>query len=121
MRAHILLSLLLACAAVACSSSSNQHTYQLQGQVVQMAADRQQATMKHEEIKGLMPAMTMPYKVKNRDLLNNIAPGDLVSATLVIESNDAYLTGVKKVGQAPLEKLPVVEAPSASSGFELLK
>jgi protein SCO1/2 len=37
-------------------------------------------------------------------------------------SNDAYLTDVKKVGEAPLPKAPAeVAAPSASSGFELLK
>jgi len=37
-------------------------------------------------------------------------------------SNGAYLTNIKKVGQAPLEKPPAeAPAPSASSGFELLK
>ena len=37
-------------------------------------------------------------------------------------TNDAYLTDVRKVGQAPLPKAPAdVPTPSASSGFELLK
>jgi protein SCO1 len=121
MRPYILLSLLLAGAAAACGSPAAERTYSLHGQILEVAADRQQATIKHDEITGLMPAMTMPYKVKNRDLLNGVAPGDLVNATLVIVSNDAYLTAVQKVGQAPLEKPPVVQAPSASSGFELLK
>jgi protein SCO1/2 len=121
MRPHILLSLLLAGAALGCGSAPAERSYSLQGQILEVAADHQQATIKHEEIKGLMPAMTMPYKVKNPDLLSGVAPGDLVNATLVIVSNDAYLTAVKKVGQAPLEKAPVAEAPSASSGFELLK
>jgi len=119
MRPHIVLSLLLACAAAGCGSS--ERSYSLQGQILDVAADHQQATIKHDEIKGLMPAMTMPYKVKNPELLSGMAPGDLVNATLVIVSNDAYLTAVKKVGQAPIEKPAVAEAPSASSGFELLK
>jgi hypothetical protein len=34
--------------------------------------------------------------------------------------NDAYLTEIKKVGEAPLEKTSS-EAPSASSGPELLR
>jgi protein SCO1/2 len=48
--------------------------------------------------------------------------GDLINATLVVVSNGAYLSTIKKVGEAPLEK-PPAEAPnpSASSGFELLK
>lgn len=121
MRAHLACSIAVALtAAVACRSSSDQRTYTLQGQVLAVAPDHQQATIKHEEIKGLMAAMTMPYRVKDRQLLDGIAPGDLVDATLVIVSNDAYLTQVKKIGQAPLEK-PPAEVPSASSGFELLK
>jgi protein SCO1/2 len=119
MRPHIVLSLLLACAAAGCGAS--ERSYSLQGQILDVAADHQQATIKHDEIKGLMPAMTMPYKVKNPELLSGMAPGDLVNATLVIVSNDAYLTAVKKVGQAPIEKPAVAETPSASSGFELLK
>ena len=102
MRPHIVLSLLLSCAAAGCGSS--ERSYSLQGQILDVAADHQQATIKHDEIKGLMPAMTMPYKVKNPELLSGMAPGDLVNATLVIVSNDAYLTAVKKVGQAPIEK-----------------
>ena len=120
MRPHILLSLLLAAAAAGCGSPA-ERTYALQGQVLEVAADHQQATIKHDEIKGLMPAMTMPYKVKSPDLLKGVLPGDLVNATLVIVSNDAYLTAVRKVGQAPIAKPPVAEAPPASSGFELLK
>src|SRR5581483_10968201 len=46
--------------------------------------------------------------------------GDLISAKLTIVPNDACLTGVKKVGIAPLEKA-AADAPAASSGFELLK
>jgi protein SCO1 len=68
--------------------------------------------------------MTMPYKVKDAKLLEGIAPGDLINATLAVVSNDAYLTSVKKVGQAPLEKPPSPSADAtspASAGFELLK
>ena len=46
----------------------------------------------------------------------------MINAKLIVVTNDAYLTDVKKVGQAPLPKAPAdVPAPSASSGFELLK
>lgn len=90
--------------------------YTVQGQVLSVAPSHDEATIKHEEIKGLMPAMTMPYKVKTAKLLEGIGPGDLVNATLVIVSNDAYLTKITKVGSAPVET-----PPAASSGFELVK
>ena len=112
---------MIALAAVGCSRS-DERTYTLQGQIVALGSNHQEATIKHEEIKGLMPAMTMPYRVKDAKLLDGLTPGDLITAKLVIVSNDAYLVDVKKVGQAPLEQPPhPAESPSASSGFELLK
>jgi protein SCO1/2 len=124
MRLHLVFSLWLAIVAAACVKSSDQRQYTLQGQVISVTPNHSEATIKHEEITGLMPAMTMPYKVRDVKLLDGIAPGDLITARLIVVPNDAYLTDVKKVGQAPLEKPRAVSsdaAPSASAGFELLK
>jgi len=109
-------------AAAACGRKSDQRTYQLQGQVLSIAAPQKQLTVKHEEIKGLMPAMTMPYTVRDEKLLAGLTPGDLIDATLIVETDDAYLRTIKKVGQAPLEAPPPeASGPVARSGFELLK
>lgn len=122
MRSLCALFILLAVAAAGCTKSSERH-FTLQGQVTAVSPDRNEATIKHEEIRGFMPAMTMPYRVKDPQLLAGIAPGDLVNATLVVIPNDAYLSTVKKVGTAPLEKPPAdaTATPAAASGFELLK
>jgi len=119
MRTHIAFSIVAVLAVAACSSPPEKRSYPLQGQVLAVTPDHQLATVKHEEIKGFMMAMTMAYKVSDPKLLNGIAPGDLINATLVVEPNGAYLSDVKKVGEAPLEK--AADAPSATSGFELLK
>ncbi len=109
--------------AAGCTKPSDERQYTLQGQVLSVTPSHEEATIKHEEIKGLMPAMTMPYKVKNARLLEGIAPGDLINATLTVVSNDAYLTAVKKVGQAPLEQPPAMstDGPASSGLFVLLK
>ena len=112
----MLFSLCLALVVVAACRSGDQRRYTLQGQVVSVAPNHQEATIKHEEIKGFMPAMTMPYKVKEPELLDLIAPGDLINATLVVLTNDAYLADLKQVGRAPLEH-PPAEVAAASSGF----
>jgi protein SCO1/2 len=109
----------MALSAAACGSST-ERTYRLQGQVLAVAPERQQATIKHEEIKDFMAAMTMSYTMKDPGELSGLAPGDLINATLVVETNGAFLTDVRKVGEAPLEK-PAADMPAASSGFELLK
>ena len=85
---------------------SNERTYALTGQVQSITPDRQEAMVKHGEIKGLMPAMTMPYRFKTKSELESLKPGDVIEGTLVIESNDAFLSGVKKTGEAPIEKPP---------------
>ena len=106
--------------AAACTKSPDERRFTLQGQILSIAPNRQEATIKHEEIKGLMPAMTMPYKVKEQRLLDGLTPGDLIAARLVIVPNDAYLVDITKVGEAPLEKAPV-DAVVPSSAPELLK
>jgi protein SCO1/2 len=86
--------------------SSSGRTYALHGQVQSITPDRQEAMVKHGEIKGLMPAMTMPYHFKAKADLDALKPGDVIDGTLVIETNDAFLTDVKKTGEAPIEKPP---------------
>ena len=124
MRGHLVLSLLcVSLAASACTTRTHERTFALQGQVQSLDLPRKLLVVKHDEIKRFMPAMTMPYEVRDGGLLNGLAPGDLIDATLVVISNGAYLSAIKKTGQAPLDK-PPAEAPNpptASSGFELLK
>lgn len=114
----LLLAMLVSVAvAVGCSSGPPPRVYSLHGQVLALTPDRAAATIKHEEIKGLMAGMTMTFKAKDPKLLSGIEPGDVVDATLIVEENGAYMSEVKKVGTAPLPPA----TPAASSGFELLQ
>ena len=122
MRAQLVLALSLAAAALACGTPTEQRSYTLQGQVQSIDAARKLLIVKHEEIKGFMPAMTMPYEVQDVKAFDTLAPGDLINSTLVVFSNGAHLSNIRKVGTAPLERPPAeAPMPSASSGFELLK
>ena len=108
--------------ASACTRHTTDREYTLHGQVLSIDPSNKQLTVKHDDIKGLMPAMTMPYSVRDAQTLRGLSPGDVIDATLVVESNDAYLKTIDKVGQAPLEQpAPDTSAPMARSGFELLK
>ena len=106
----------------ACAGKSDTRSYSLHGQVLSIDAAHQLVTVKHDAIKGFMPAMTMPYAVKEPKALDGLAPGDVVDAKLVLFSNGANLIDIRKVGTAPLDPMPAeTPAPAASSGFELLK
>ncbi len=105
-----------------CGTATTGREYTLQGQILSVAPDRKEATIKHEEIEGFMAAMTMSYQVRDVEEYAGLAPGDLITSTLVIVSNGAYLKDVKRVGEAPVERTPDSSlAAPASSGFELLK
>ena len=127
MRAQFVLSLCLpigvALTVAACRKAPDQRSFALQGQVQSIDAPRKLVVVKHDEIKGFMPAMTMPYEVDETKSLDSLAPGDLIDARLIVFSNGAHLSAIRKVGAAPLEKPPadVPNPPAASSGFELLK
>ncbi len=123
MRSSIAFCLGLALLAGACrGGSSDRREYELKGQILSLTPDRKEANVKHEDIPGFMSAMTMPYHVQDAKEFEGLVPGDLIAATLVVVSNDAYLTNVTKTGTAPIDK-PATEAAAseASTGFELLK
>ena len=81
--------------------------YDLQGQVLAVDRGRQEITIKHTDIRGFMPGMTMPFKVKDGALLDCCRPGDLVKARLVVENATGYLAAIERTGQAALPE----EAP----------
>jgi protein SCO1/2 len=122
MRSAVFLILTAFLASACGTTHSDERRFTLQGQVVAVDAAKKSVTVKHEEIKGFMPAMTMPYDVEDAKALDSVHAGDLINATLVVFSNGAHLTAIKKVGEAPLEQPPAdAPMPTASSGFELLK
>ena len=114
--------LVIACEVGACGGTApgSGREYTLQGQILSVAADHKEANIKHEAITGFMAAMTMPYHVKDAKEFETLASGDLISATLVVVANDAYLKSVKKVGTAPIERQAGDANPTAL-GVDLLK
>ena len=77
--------------------------YQLEGQILGIEAARNAVTIKHGDIKGFMPGMTMQFTVKDAALLSGKQPGDLVTATLVVSETSAHLSSLTRTGHTPLE------------------
>jgi protein SCO1/2 len=87
---------------VLASACSNAREYPLKGQVLFVDPAKQEITVKHEDVRGFMPGMTMPFKVPDKTEFGSVAPGDLITATLVVEETAGYLEDVAKTGSAPL-------------------
>ena len=107
-----LIVLVLVVLATACNRKPPVRQYELQGQILQVEPARNEVVIKHEDIKGFMPGMTMPFKVKDAALLAGKEPGDLVTATLVVGEVDAHLSTLTRTGHAAVQAPPPVsDAP----------
>lgn len=91
-------------------------TYTLTGRIISKQPSTQQVVINNDDIPGFMPAMTMPYQVKDPDGFNRVQPADLVRAEVVVEQpNQFYLEHLVVTGKsAPLP------ASESSSGRALL-
>lgn len=101
-----------------CTRAPEPRRYEVRGQILGVDPQKQEVLMRHEDIEGFMPAMTMPYKVQNPALLEGKQAGDLVTATLVVEEVNAYLSTLTTTGRAPLDAPP---AGPAITDSDLLK
>jgi protein SCO1/2 len=74
----------------ACGRLANERRYELKGKVV--AVDRAQSTVtvEHEEVKGYMAAMTMPFPLRDANVLKTVEVGDQIQATLVVNEDGTY-------------------------------
>ena len=97
-----------------CRRAPEPRQYEVRGQILGVDRDRREVLVDHEDIKGFMPAMTMPYKVNDPALLDGKKPGDLVTATLVVEEVEAYLSSLDTTGHAPIKNPGAGPAITAS-------
>jgi protein SCO1 len=68
--------------------------YHLVGKVVSIDKDQASIMVDGQEIVGFMAAMTMPYSVRDTKLLAPLAPGDEITADVVVDDNGAYLENI---------------------------
>lgn len=95
----VFVSLFTLCLAASCKSAPAKH-YPIQAEVISVDAPKSLIIVKHGDIPGLMPAMTMQYEVANSKEIENLKPGDKITADLVVSEN---------VGR--LEKITLVSKP----------
>lgn len=70
------------------SANAQFKVYHLRGKVVSASPKAGEVTLDHEAIPGFMEAMTMPYKLKDPSLLNELHPGDVITADVLVSQGD---------------------------------
>jgi protein SCO1/2 len=74
--------------------SGSEKRYELTGKVVAVDVPNQNVTIAHEEIKDFMPAMTMPFTMRDEWAYTVLAPGDQITATLIVDGTRSWIQDV---------------------------
>ncbi len=74
------------------------HSYPARGVVEQIATDRSQVTIHHQDIPGYMMEMTMDFPVKDTNELNGVSVGDQITFTLVVGQTNDWVENIHRVG-----------------------
>ncbi len=110
---------LAACrAAPAPPEAADRHP--LTGQILLLRPDIREVRIHHDPIPGYMGEMTMSLGVQDAAALDGLVPGDLVEATLVVTSTNAWLEDLRKTGHAPLPGPEDDEEPPPLAPADLL-
>jgi protein SCO1 len=82
--------------------AQGERVFEVKGWVRSIASDRATITIKHEEIPGFMPAMTMPFYLKDPSLADGLANGDPVTFRFVVGETDSWIDRIEKIDPAEL-------------------
>jgi protein SCO1 len=92
------------------TANSQYKIYKLKGKVMSTNAKSGEVTVNHEAIAGFMEAMTMPYKVKDPNILGELHPGDVITADVLVSQDadaDIVLDHIVVVAQGKPDYKPM--------------
>ncbi len=114
------LGMLVALALVSCrerpkvaaepSPSTNLQTFEVTGVVQSVDLRQSEVTIKHQAVVGYMPAMTMPFDVKDTNELTGLSPGEPVTFRLNVTAMEGWIDQIQKWGP-PMTNDPQASAP----------
>lgn len=91
-RRHAIFVLLVSLIFAGCRSTQNPHdqtnsdvqVYHLRGKIVSTDPAHAILVLDHEAIPGFMEAMTMPYQLKDANIISDLHPGDIITADVLV-------------------------------------
>jgi len=86
--------LLLACSNHKVTSTAVRR-YPIEGDVLKMNQGEQTATIKHQEIKGWMGAMTMDYQIPSKTDYGKLHPGDHIKGTVFVQDEEFWVGDIQ--------------------------
>jgi protein SCO1 len=105
------------------SSTGEAKRYPISGKVISVDKANKKATIAHEAIEGLMPAMEMPFAIHEDWVWNDLVPGAEIRAELVVDNTAKDPYWLEKIGilaaAKPGQPVPEVDERFAQIGKEI--
>src|SRR5882724_3270372 len=92
--------------SVVASKKAKEQVFRVKGIVVGVKPAEKTVEIKHEEIPGYMPAMTMPFEVKDTNDLAGLEPGDSVSFRMLVTETEGWIDQIKKLRAGSTNQAP---------------
>jgi protein SCO1 len=92
-------------------SASNFKVYHLRGKIISASPSTGELTIDADAIPGFMDAMTMPYKLKDPSIINELHPGDTITADVLVSQGseeNVLLDHIVVIAQAKPDYKPSV-------------
>ena len=96
------------------NSNTNQQVFQVTGVVQEVRLKRKEIEIKHEAVPGYMPAMTMPFDVKDTNELAGLEPGQPVTFRLLVTDTEGWIDQIRKLG-------PATNTPPTTGQFRMVR
>src|SRR2546423_9599548 len=86
--------------------NTQQKIFQVKGVVISVKPKEKSIEIKHEEIPGYMPAMTMPFDVRNTNELAGLQPGDSISFRMLVTDTEGWIDQIRKLAAPATNRIP---------------
>src|SRR5258705_5437034 len=97
--------------------SPTEKHYDLKGKVISVDKEKRELTIAHGDIKDYMSGMTMAFSVKDDWVYEIAAPGNQITATLVVDGTQSWLEdGVLTEDSTPVSGPPSIQGADSKVG-----
>jgi len=96
LREFLLMAGLLAPLGCVVTNAPPIRMYHLHGVIVSLDAENHTASIKHQEIKGFMEAMTMEFPVRKADEFARLRLNETIDATVFVQDTDFWVGDIQE-------------------------
>jgi len=94
--------------------SNSVRAFSTRGVIRSIAPDLKTMVVRHEDIPGFMPKMTMEFDVRYTNEVRGLAPGDAISFMVKAGEDDSWIEGIKRASTNDSVLPPITDPASAA-------